>query len=183
MSSPKQQRRKPAETRSGLLLENRWQARKVRWISLGSLVWSAGLVYWAIELAQTFGLSSGDGGVLRPAEQRYAVATVTAAAGIAPLIGMIVYSRLYLTRIVREPETLELTVLGFLMPFRLRVPISDLEGNSEYEGRMSGRVSVNAPWLALRVRDRRIPFIIDLQAEQVNKSAIAGLMTRRKTKD
>jgi hypothetical protein len=166
-----------------LLFDNQRQARKARLVVLGTIVWSLGWLYWSTVIAQTYGLSSGDGGALRPAGQRYTIAALMLAVAIAPLIGMLVYGRVYLTRIRRDGDRLELTSLGFLLPFRFRVALSDLAGATTYKGETSGAVSVNAPWITLRVKGRRLPFVVDLQAEHVNKSAVLGLADRGKTKD
>lgn len=166
---------------SGLLFENRRQARKVRFVTLVLLLWCLGCLYWAVDSAQSYGLQPGDGGVLRPPVQRYAMAALLVFLGLAPMTGMILYNRRYLTRIVRDDEGLELTLIGFLWPFRHRIALSELAGSSTHEGRMHGRIPVHAPWLSLRVKGQRVPFIIDQQAEQVNNSAIQALI-RSQTK-
>ena len=166
-----------------LLFENQRQARKARLVVLGTIVWSLGWLYWSSVIAQTYGLAAGDGGSLRPAGQRYIIALLMLAVAFAPLIGMLVYGRVYLTRIRRDGDRLELTSLGFLLPFRYRIDLSELTGATTYKGKATGRVSVDAPWITLRVKGRRLPFVIDLQAEHVDKNAILGWMKSGKTKD
>ena len=171
----------PAE----LLFDNQRQARKARLVVLGTIVWSLGWLYWSSVIAQTYGLSPGDGGSLRPANQRYTIAALLLAVAFAPLIGMLVYGRVYLTRLVQDGRDVEMTALGFLVPFRFRIAISDLEDSAEYRGKMTGGsgVSVNAPWITLRARGYRLPFVIDLQAEHVDKVAIRNLIPRGKAID
>ena len=162
-----------------VLFENHKQATKVRWITWGSVICAVGWLYWAWTMAETYGLSPGDGGVLRPAAQRYAVACGMVLAALAPLAGMIVYSRLYLVRIERERDDVTLTSIGILMPRRQLFPLSAFVGVSSYEGRSEGHISVNAPWMTLRVAGRRLPFIVDRQAERIDAHAIASLAKRR----
>ena len=89
------------------LFENQRQARKARLVMLGTVVWSLGWLYWSSVIAQTYGLSAGDGGTVRPASQRYTIAVLMLAVALAPLIGMLVYGRVYLTRILRDGDRLE----------------------------------------------------------------------------
>jgi hypothetical protein len=102
------------------------------------------------------------------------------AVAFAPLIGMLFYGRVYLTRILRDGDRLELTTLGFLLPFRFRIALSDVTGATTYKSDIGG---TDAPWITLRVRSRRLPFVVDLQAEHVNKDAILGLADNRTMKD
>lgn len=171
------------QTMPAVLFENRHQARKVRFVTLVLLLWCLGCLYWSVDIAQTYGISPADGGVLRPPIQRYAMAALLVFLGLAPMLGMILYNRRYLTRIVLDPEGLELTVIGLLWPFRRRIALSDLAGSSSYEGRMRAKISVHAPWATLRVKGQRVPFIIDQQAEQVNNSAIQALIRSQAKKD
>lgn len=76
-----------------VLVANTLQAQKVRWIFWGSILFLAGFVYWAIDLAQSYGLSPGDGGVLRPLGQRLAVAAILVVIGILPVLGMVAFIR------------------------------------------------------------------------------------------
>jgi hypothetical protein len=165
-----------------LLFDNRQRAKAARLVVLGTIVWSLGWLYWSSVIAQTFGLSAGDGGSLRPPNQRFTIAALMVAVALAPLIGMLVYGRVYLTRLVRDGGEVELTSLGFVLPFRFRIPISELQESEGYEGKMSGRsgVSVDTPWITLRASGYRLPFVIDLQAELVNKPAILAVIQRGK---
>jgi hypothetical protein len=163
-----------------VLLENDWQARKVRLVLAGAALWFIGWSWWAYDLGRTFGLSPGDGGTLRSPSERIAVAALVWLIGFLPFAGMVAYSRIYLTRIERLRDAVSLTVLGILRPATISFPPSAFgQGGAEYEGKMSARVSVNAPWMTLRVRGRLLPFVVDLQAEYVNVSAIRALARRK----
>jgi hypothetical protein len=131
-------------------------------------------------MGRSFGLPPADGGALRAPSERLAVAALFWLIGFVPFAGMVVYSQLYLTRIERLRDEVRLTVLGILRPRTLRFPPSAFgDGGAEYQGKMSARVSVNAPWMTLRVRGRLLPFVVDMQAEHVDRSAIRALASRR----
>lgn len=165
-----------------VLFENHRQARKVRLVFVGSVLWWIGWSWWAYDMGRSFGLSPGDGGVLRPPSQRLAVAGLLWLIGFAPFAGMVVYCRVYLTRIERLRDEVCLTVLGWLRPQTHRFPPAAFAGGGAYAGKMAGRISVDAPWMTLRVRGRWLPFVVDRQAEYVNRSAIRALANRRPDK-
>ena len=166
-----------------VLLENQRQARKARLVMLGTIVWSIGWLYWSYVLAQSFGLAPGDGGSLRPANQRYAISALALVVAIAPVVGMIVYGRVYLMRLERDGDALALTTLGFLFPHTFLVRLSDLTGSTTYDDDKPGVSLAEAPWITLRVKGYRLPFIVDLQAEHVNAGAIRALIRRKKKDD
>jgi hypothetical protein len=157
-----------------VIVENRRQARKVRIVLWFSAIWCIGWLYWAYDIAETYGLSPGDGGVLRPPGERWAAAAIMASVGIAPLIGMIVYARRYLTRLVRDGKTIAVSVLGVLGESTWSRPLTDVTDVASHRGQLHLRSRVDAPWITLRIAGRR--YIIDLQSELVNRDAIDELL-------
>jgi hypothetical protein len=160
-----------------VIVENHQQARKVRFVFWFIALYCAGMVYWAYDLAQTYGLSPGDGGVLRSAWERAVAAAIVAALGIAPVIGMIVYVRLYVTRLTRDGDTITVSVIGVLGSDTRPYAVADVSRATEYSGRFRLWSRVDAPWIVLRLAGR--PYIIDLQSELVNRSAIEALLRDR----
>ena len=159
---------------SAVLVENTRQARKVRWLCWASAAWAAGWLWWAAEMAQSYGLSPGDGGALRSAVERWGVAVLLAAVGVLPLAGMALYARRYIVRLVRSGESAEVTVAGFWRPYARSYPAAAFAPGRAHHGRLStGGVSVNAPWITLRVDGRR--YFVDLQAERVDRKALERL--------
>lgn len=158
-----------------VLLENRWQARKVRWITWAFAVWAVGWVYWAWTVAETYGLSPGDGGVLRPLPERLGVAAGMVCVGVLPLAGMMLYLSIYLRRIERDGDAVVVTVLGLFASAQHRYRVADFEGAGRHDGQLNLRSRVNAPWLTLRVAGRRLPYIVDVQAERVEVAQIVAL--------
>jgi len=158
-----------------VLFENRWQATKARWLTWGLIACMVGCLYWAWSLAHTYGLLPADGGVLRPLHQRLMMAAVVVLVGVLPTAGMWLFNRRYLTRIERDGDKVALTTLGIISPGTRIFRVSDFTGQGHRHGQMSGRIAVNAPWIALRVAGVRLPFVVDLQAEHVDIDAIEGL--------
>jgi hypothetical protein len=156
-----------------VIVENRRQARKVRILFWVIALYCAGMLYWAYDLAQTYGMSPGDGGVLRPAGERGIVSALIAALSVAPLVGMVLYVRRYVIRLSRDADTITVTVLGVLGTRTWTCTRADVSRATEHRGRLTLRTSVNAPWITLRIAGRR--YIIDLQSEVVSRGAIMAL--------
>ena len=146
--------------------------RVVCWLSLP---WAIAWLLWAADLGQTFGLGAGDGGVLRPDGERWSVAALVAAIGLLPVAGLTLYARRYILRLARVGNEAELTLLGFWAPIEARVPISKFEGKTDHDGRFwSGGVSVQAPWITLRIDGRR--YILDRQADRLDERGLRRLI-------
>ena len=159
-----------------VIFESHWQALKVRIITGATALWCAGWLYWAYDMSQTFGLSPGDGGVLRPAGERWALAAFLALIGIAPLAGMAVYARLYVTRLCRDGQQVVVTIIGLVRPRTFSVPLAAVAKATSHQGRTPfySRITVNAPWITLRIAGR--PYILDQQAERLDNGALQRLI-------
>jgi hypothetical protein len=156
-----------------VLVENRRQVRKVRFLCWGSVLWCIGMIYWAADLSQTYGLAPPDGGVLRPPLQRWTFAAIMALIGILPFIGLLIYARLYVIRLVRDRAEVGVTVIGFLMPSTRTFTLVEVGNTRDHHGQFRSNITVNAPWMVLRIAGR--PFVIDLQADLVDRGAIRRL--------
>ncbi len=159
------------------LLVNSRQALKVRVFLWGSIAACIGALYAAWSLAETYGLNPGDGGVLRPIGERLMAGGIVGGLGVAFAGGMIWYASLYAVRISRQRDQVEMETMAIFGTKTRNFSVSDFDGGSYHHGRMqSGRgQSVNAPWITLRVKGRRIPFIADVQAETFDRSALMKL--------
>jgi hypothetical protein len=169
--------------RQALLLDSRRQARKVRAVFWASLLAAAFALWGGWTIAESYGLAPGDGGVLRPLWQRLLFGGFVAALGVAAAGGMTLYISLYALRVEVRGDTIGITTMT---PFGRRLrefARSQIGRSAYYQGRMyhrqpsGGRDSlwVNAPWITLRVAGRRFPFIIDLQADQIDRRKLAAL--------
>lgn len=159
------------------LLVNSRQALKVRIFLWGSIAACVGALYAAWSLIETYGLNPGDGGVLRPIGERLMAGCIVGGLGVAFAGGMIWYASLYAVRISRDRDQVELETMAIFGTKKRHFATSDFDGGAYHEGRMqSGRgQSVNAPWVTLRVKGRRLPFIADVQAETFDRSALMKL--------
>jgi hypothetical protein len=158
-----------------VLFENRWQAKKVRWLTIALAVWCIGWLYWAWDTLHAYGVEPADGGLLKPFSERLQMAVIIAVLGAFPVAGMVFYSTLYITKVERDGATVALTTLGVFGSTVHRYDAAAFTQGRQYEGWMSARTKVHAPWLALRVAGRRIPFVVDLQAEVIKIGALEAL--------
>ena len=164
-------RSKPAAgSRDGgarLLYDNRRQARKVRWVSVGMAVFSGAFVWWGAVL-----IAGADSG---PAGDAYAGAFAVVF-GLLCAAAMAVYRRHYVVRLSLEMDAVRVTTLGWLSAtedvhdFQALVSVNRY-GDSSFDG-------VRAPWVTLRVAGRRIPYILDAQAERFDERTVHGLPRR-----
>jgi len=169
-----------------VIFENRRQTRKVRLVVLLLLLpFSAGMMWWGWNLAQTYGLSPGDGGVLRPLSERIAVGGLVGGLGLVVGIAIMIYAAHYAVRMVRDGDRLLIETLApwVLGTWHHEFPVAQVEGSSFHEGRLNTyKHSVNAPWRTLRIAGQRFPFILDAQEETMNGSGISGLMKAKPKK-
>jgi hypothetical protein len=144
----------PAPTR--LLAANTRQARKLR-----VLTWS----FAGLALAACVWAGSGD-----PAAYVLAPIAVMFAAA------MHLYCFRYVTSLEVEGDVLLVRTAGLGAPLH-RIARSKLGARTYHDGaaRYGGEVSVDAPWITLRVEGFRIPFVIDAQIETLDLNAIKRL--------
>src|SRR5262245_1059744 len=147
-----------------------WMVRVLTW--LFAIVAVAALI-WAADMSQTYGLSPGDGGVLRPPVERWAAAFLVALVAIAPFAGMLVYVRLYVTRLVRTRGKVDITVLGLFARTTRRFDLAEIGAARRHDGRFESDISVNAPWITLWIA--RWPYIISLNAGRVDRRGVDQL--------
>jgi len=161
------------------LMVNRRQARKVRWVLLASWVAAAACLLWAWSLLHTYGMNPGDGGILRPFPDRFRAALLVTLMGGLPAMGMTLFARRYVVELGVDAGHLRIATLN---PWRVAprieiVRLSELRGGRHFPGRLAkGRSGVHAPWITLRVRDRKLPYILDLQAESLDAHRLAALL-------
>jgi hypothetical protein len=144
----------------------RQQQAKVRWLSWFALLLFFASLYWGYSLSQTYGLSQGDGGLLRPRWERWMVGGFVAFLGLIFILGMDVYGRLYISRAMWDEsarmvlfETVRWWGVG-----QMRVPVAEIVGSHFESGDFyTIRHQVNAPWYFVRLRGRRLPLILDGQ--------------------
>lgn len=105
------------------------------------------------------------------------VAPILAGLALLLLAALLVYARSYVIRMESDASELILTTLGMLSPTAHRIPRGSVERIGSHDGWIDNSI-VQAPWLTLRVAGRTLPFVLDLQAERIDRPAIAGLLRR-----
>ncbi|HLM68457.1 MAG TPA: hypothetical protein VK358_13055 [Longimicrobium sp.] len=165
------------------------QAWKVRFIALIALATFA-LALWAGgEIARGYGLRAADGGVLKPLAVRLAFGGFVAALGALFMAGMWIYGRCYVMEAAVDERrgVLGLVLAGLLLRSRMEVPLDAVEGSTCHAGRSStGDFVVNAPWVSVRLRGRRLPLIVDGQGEFIHPELLAEHLlfdTRRRRRE
>lgn len=134
-----------------VLYENRQRAKRARLGLLAALVWSLGWLYWAYALK---------GGGTRPG-----IVAIVVIVGLLPLAALHFYSSAYVVRLVRNDDEVTITTLG-------------LFGNRNHRVPCAGILAVDRPeagGMTLRLAGRKMPFMLDLQAEHGDLNAIAAL--------
>ncbi len=165
------------------------QALKVRfvmWLTLGA---AAAAVWTGYYLLLTYGTRPADGGVLAPLPVRLAWALSVSAIGLSFAYGMWLYGRYAVREIRMVPgdRTLRIATYRFLGSRVETMPISDLAGATKRHDRidrgdalgMLTGISVDAPWLRVRLKGRRWPLVLDLQGVVANKARLAELLGPR----
>ncbi len=147
------------------------QLVKVRGMMLFSLVCALGCIWAGVVLAQTYGLSPADGGVLAPWPIRLAWGGGVALLGISFAVGMGLYGRCYVAALAFDPHTsqLQLTTVRFFGSATRIVALTDLHHIEHHHGQLDvlgvdgTGLSVNAPWRSVSLAGRRLPLILDQQ--------------------
>ena len=159
------------------LVSCRYQAVKVRvvfWFS-AIIALVACISGWMI--FQTFGTSPGDGGVLRPFAERAMAGGIVALLGLSFFAGMVLYTRLYVLELRRSQDEVHLTTMALFAARSRTLQITEVGEINFYAGRMftpRGQ-SVNAPWFTVPVRGQWFPYIVDAQAETVDRRQLQRL--------
>ena len=156
-----------------IIVESYHQAFKVRVVFWFLLVCGVLALWGGWVIFQTYGLSEADGGILKPFWQRMAFGGFVAGLGLAFAGGMWLYINLYALNISRDGDLIHIITMTPIGHRNREFPISDIGESAYYHGRVnhvpasgaSGGIWVNAPWITLRARGHRLPFIIDMQAE------------------
>lgn len=159
------------------LVECRAQALKVRIVLWASAIIAAITTVSGWMIFQSFGLSPADGGVLRPVGERMMFGGAVVLLGLVLFGGMLLYASLYLIELRRTDEVLEVTTIGLISDRSRTLLVADVGELNYHAGRMftpRGH-NVDAPWLTMPVRGRLLPYVIDVQAEHVDRPELQAL--------
>lgn len=154
-----------------------WQLIKVRGVMLFSLFCAVGCVWAGIDLAETYGLNPGDGGVLAPLATRLGVGIGVALLGITFFAVMWIYGKCYIGRIEfdERSKVLHIYTVRFLGSKKLEIKAGRISDSRYHEGKLNLDSSVNAPWHTVWIKERRLPLILDEQGEFLDEKVINRL--------
>lgn len=140
-------------------------------------------VYASYDIYLHYGLAPGDGGVLRPYNERAAFALVILTLGFSCLAATAVYAHRYVLRIERfGRKEIRLTTLSWhgvrrLTVFRDRLSMGNLHrGKSRHVRHDGAMLRVDAPYRLLRIEGRRIPFVVDMKGKIHDKRSFTDLL-------
>jgi hypothetical protein len=134
-----------------VLYENRRRAKRARLGILGAVIWSIGWFYWAY--------------VLNSGGTRTAAVVIVILVGLLPFVALHFYGSAYVVRLAREGNEVIVTTLGLFTNHDMRVPVTAILEVARPE----------AAGMTIRVAGRRMPFMLDMQAEHGDLAAIAAL--------
>jgi hypothetical protein len=152
---------------------------KLRLVACGLLVFAVVFgKFLGYDQLMTYGVSPGDGGVLKPLQSRLLAGSIGLLIGVLPLAGMHWYLRRYIVSLVTDGTLLVVQVAGWFMPHTVTFNVSDLSAIDLREGGHSPGVgvSVNAPWYALKIAGRT--YIVDANNAHFDERALRRLRSR-----
>lgn len=145
------------------------QGTKVRAVLWGAVLLAILALWGGWGTANHMTLPEADGGGLAPPVQRIGWGVAIALLGVLPAVGMVVYGRCYVLRLVWRggAETVRVETLRPFGRAWRDIHGDQVTGLTRYEGTLHVPRGhhVDAPWVSLRVAGRRLPFVVDLQGE------------------
>jgi hypothetical protein len=161
------------------LFSNHGPALKVRIMLWASMLVCIAALYGGWAIFESYGLSAGDGGILRPFGERLAFGMFVAGLGLVFAGGMMVFANIYATYLERGRDKIiidTLTVWG-IGTRRHEIDIAQVGKAAYHEGRTRSfrGPSVDAPWISLHTTGRWLPFVLDLQAEIIETGPLSVL--------
>lgn len=144
----------------------------------------AAFVVWGLDLAQHYGLSPGDGGVLRPLAERIVMAGFVGGFGFILLVGGIIYMHRYVLSLKRIGKTaFALTTLAIWGTRTFIVSQAQLQLGKTIRGKgryvnagSGGSIAVNAPYRLLRIKGHPVPYVLDMQGKVHDRRLLLTLL-------
>ena len=160
------------------------QLIKVRGMMLFSLACALGCIWAGVVLAQTYGLSPADGGVLAPWPIRLAWGGGVALVDISFAVGMWLYGRCYVAALAVDPHTaqMQITTVRFLGSATQTIALAHIRHITHQHGQLDviradgAGLSVNAPWRSITLADRRLPLILDQQGTVLHPELMQSVL-------
>jgi len=152
-----------------LIVEAGWQGTKVRWFT--PILIMVGIAC-CIAAIPTYQYATTAGGALAPFWERVGLAALLVSVGVLSAGGMIWYSRIYVLKLSRSGDWVRVVTPGVVRPLVRQLHASRFAFGRQYDGRIYNPygVSVNAPWVTLRVAGWLSPLLVDLQSETIHQT-------------
>jgi hypothetical protein len=146
------------------IYRNRRQAFKVRAVLLGTAVLAL------VAVAVGVGLLANN----EPGTAAMVVLLLT-----WPFPGMYAYASIYALEIRHAGDYVEIDVPTLAARKTHRIPVESFRVSDVRRGRMisSRGQYIDTPWVNLSVQGRKWPYLVDLQAEEIDQTALAKLGT------
>jgi len=135
------------------------------------------LILDGIEMGGFDVFTSASGGAPHSFGRQLALGLLSAILGSTPLIGGALYASLYVVRMDRNRSELVTTTIGAFAPRLRRLSATRVTRVKSHRGCTEGASPVT-PWISLHVTGRQLPYLLGLQAETIDRSAILGLARR-----
>ena len=165
------------------------QSMKVRFLMWFALACAGAAVWEGYDLLLTYGTLPPDGGVLAPLPTRLAWAASVSLIGLSFAYGMWLYGRYAVReiRLVPGDQTFRIATYRFIGSRVETVAIGEVVVATKRHDRIKtgdflalvSGLTVDAPWLSVRLRGRRWPLVLDLQGVVANNARLAALLKTR----
>ena len=161
----------------GTIFFNKFQALKVRLVFLVVVAAALVMIVAGVNIASYWGLSPADGGVLRPLPQRLAFGGGVIVLALAMVAGMGFYVSRYVVSMRRVGDELYVSTANRFVGQGRKIAVDDVQSLDYRAGKtITHKAYINAPWRKMRIRGIKLPFIIDMQAEYIDKAGFDNLL-------
>ncbi len=166
---------------SAVIVRNSFQALKVRIVYLVVVLGGLAMIVAGVNICLSWGLATADGGILKPLPQRLAFGGGLAGLALVLIAGMHYYLLRYIVSMRRDGSQLYIRTAAQLRGPGHVFAAGDVVSLDYHAGKtLTYKAYVNAPWKKMRIRGVRLPFIIDMQAEYINKAELEKLLARNR---
>ena len=165
------------------VVENGWRAMRVEFMAYVGIAAALGSIWWGAQLLETYGMNPGDGGVLRPFEERLMVAAITAGCGIAFAVGLLVYQSLFVVGISRAGDAFYVHSKVACFNMIKRLNLNDVSGSSYVHKSaefytFEQRATPRQQYLTMRIKGWWLPYIIDPQARHIDRAQLFKIIPK-----
>ena len=145
------------------------------------IVAAAAMGVAGVNIAMSWGMNPADGGVLKPLPERLAFGGGMVALALALLVGMGIYVARYVVSVRSLGGRLYIRTANLFGGAEREFDVNDVQALEFRSGKtVTYKANVNAPWKKMRIRGMKLPFIIDMQAEYIDRTGFEKLLARHR---